>query len=84
METNYILTDNVNVAGPILIVKLTLLVNGIPHSGDIVGKRIYPNVDNVLFIKLNGNTPFERRTRNTKPNGTSNFDRFAGFSSADY
>jgi hypothetical protein len=70
METKNILTDNMNVGRPVLLELLALLLVGligiIAKGCNIVGKRIKPNVGYVLGIELNGNTPSEACSRNTK------------------
>ena len=59
METNDLLTYEVNISGPVFF-ELAVIIRTIAKSGDIVGKSVYPNVYNVLFIKGNGDTPIER------------------------
>ena len=70
MEAENILTDNVNVAGPVLLKVFALLLVGfvriVSERGDIVAKCVYPNVDNVLIVKIHGNTPLKRGTGNAK------------------
>ena len=70
VEAKNILTDNVYVSRPILFEVFGLLVKTlvgvITESGNVVGQRVEPNVNYVLVVKVNGNTPFERGTGNAK------------------
>ena len=70
MESDNILSDDMNVSGPerseLFALLVKALVGIISDSGYIVGKSIQPNVSYVLRIALNGNTPSERRSGNAK------------------
>jgi hypothetical protein len=70
VEAQYILTYHMNVAGPILLKMLALLlvalVGIIAKGGDIVAECIYPNVYNVLIVEIHGNAPLEGGTGNAK------------------
>ena len=54
------------VRGPVFAEVFTLFVNIVTQRRDIVRQRVKPNVNNVLFVKRNGNAPFERRSRNAE------------------
>ena len=70
MESDNILSDDMNVSGPERSEFFTLLIKAlvgiVSNSGYIVGKSIQPNVSYVLRIALNGNTPGKRRSGNAK------------------
>ena len=63
MESEDILTDDMNVCGPILLELLALLLKAligiVAESGYIVGKRVKPYVNNVLGIEIYSYTPSE-------------------------
>ena len=70
VESEDILTDNVNIAGPVFLEMLRLLLIGlvgiVTESRDIVGKSVKPNVNYVLIVKSNGYSPLERGSGNAK------------------
>ena len=70
MESEDVLTDDMNVCRPVLLELLRLLLIGligiIAKGCDIVGKRIKPNVGYVLGIEGYGNTPCKGCTGNAK------------------
>ena len=70
VESEDILTDNMNVTGPVFLEMLRLLLIGlvgiVTESCDIVGKRVKPNVNHVLIVKSNGDSPFERGSGNAE------------------
>ena len=65
VESHDILCYHVNVSRPELVKIIVLLV---PETKcrNIVRKCVYPNVNNVLVIKCNRNTPLESSSRYTK------------------
>jgi hypothetical protein len=70
VESENILTDDVDVAGPIFLeffgLLLIRLIGIVSESCDIVGQRVKPYVGYVLGIKINGNTPLEGCTGNAE------------------
>ena len=68
METDDILTDDMHVSRPVFaeVFALYFLVGVVTEGGDIVGERVKPYVYNVLWVKSNGNTPCEARSRNAE------------------
>ncbi len=70
MEAEYILTDDVHVAGPVFLEVLALLlialIGVISERGDIVAKRIEPNIYHMLIVEINGNSPLEGGTGKTE------------------
>jgi len=66
MESHNVLTDDMHVGRPVLVISLSLLVYIVAKSGDIVGKSVYPHVDNVLLVKGHGHAPLKGAAGNTK------------------
>ena len=66
MESENVLTDDMNVCGPILLELLRLLVKRligiVAERSDIVGKSVQPYVNNVFIIKVYGDSPLEGGT----------------------
>ena len=63
METDDILTDQVQVCGPQLLVLLgAVAVCIVADTGDVVGQRIQPYIDNMLGIESHRDTPGEGST----------------------
>ena len=63
MEPDDILTDQVQVCGPQLLVLLgAVAVCIIADTGDVIGQRIEPYIDNMLRIESHRNTPCEGST----------------------
>ena len=58
METNDLLSDNMDVRGPVFF-KFRIIVAAISQSGDVVRKGVYPNVNDMLGIEGNGYSPVE-------------------------
>ena len=63
METDDILTDQVQISGPQLLILLrAVAVRIIADTGDVVGQCIQPYIDDMLGIKSHRNTPGEGST----------------------
>src|SRR5699024_2496668 len=60
METDNIVSDQMQICRPVFFkVFRVISIAVITDSSDIVGKGIQPYIDNVPFIKINRNSPFE-------------------------
>src|SRR5579872_134345 len=59
MEANDLLTDHVQIGRPVFLKCFlrALVRRSITNGGDIVGKRVQPNVDHVLWIVRHRNAP---------------------------
>ena len=68
METADFFADEVDVGRPeALKAGLILrLVGAVAEAGDVVGERIHPDVDDVLFVTGNGDAPGEAGATNGK------------------
>ena len=67
VEADDILADQVHISRPeLLVVLVVVAVRIIAAEGDIVGKRIQPNVNNMARVKVYRNTPAERGAGNTQ------------------
>ena len=70
VEAQNVLTDDVNVSRPIFFEVLALLFKALvgvkANGGNVVGQRVKPNVNHVLVVKVNGNTPLKGGTGNAK------------------
>ena len=66
VEAKNILADYVSVCRPIFVEQLGAAVGIIAESGDIVRKRVYPDIDDMLVVKVDRNAPFEGRTGNAE------------------
>ena len=64
VEPNNFLPDEMHVRRPIMVVFHRII--RITESGDIVGKRIQPHVNYMLFVDGNGNAPVEGGPGNTQ------------------
>ena len=62
VEAKNVLADYMRICRPIFVEQLGAAVGIIAESGDIVRKRVYPDIDDMLVIKVDRNAPFERRT----------------------
>ena len=63
METDDILTDQVQIARPVLVKQLIVVaIYIITQTGDVVGQSIQPYVYNVTAVKIYGDTPLKRST----------------------
>ena len=63
MEPDDILTDQMQICGPQLLVLLgAVAVCIIADTGDVIGQRIQPYIDNMLGIESHRNTPGEGST----------------------
>ena len=65
VETHDILCDHVDIGRPILVIVIVCAVL-IAESCNIVGKCVYPDVNNVVGVKSYGNSPLEARSRNAE------------------
>ena len=67
VEANDILADQVHVRRPeLLVVLIVVAVRIVAAEGDIVGKRIQPNIDNMARVKVYRNAPAERGAGNAQ------------------
>ena len=67
METDNILTDQMQVGRPVLLVEfITIAVHIIAKACNVVAESIDPYVNNMFVIKINRNTPFERSSGYTQ------------------
>ena len=67
METDNILTNQMQVCRPVFLEQLAALaVAVISKTGDIVGQCIQPYIYNVLWVEINRNPPFKGSTGNTQ------------------
>ena len=67
METDNILSDQMQVSGPELLILLgAVAVSIITDTGDIVGQCIHPYINNMLLIKGHRNAPCIRGTGYTQ------------------
>ena len=64
VETHDFLAHQVDIHRPVLLVQF--IVFRISQSGDVVGQRIQPYVDDVFFVNRNRDSPVEGGTGNTK------------------
>ena len=61
METDNILTDQMQVSRPVLLVEfIAVAVHIIAKACNVVAEGIDPYINNMFVIKINRNTPFER------------------------
>ena len=64
MEPDDILTDQMQVCGPQLLVLLgAVAVCIVADTGDVVGQRIQPYIDDMLGVESHRNTPGKGSTR---------------------
>lgn len=65
VETKNVLADYMRICRPIFVEQLGAAVGIIAESGDIVRKRVYPDIDDMLVIKVDRNAPLkdERETQ---------------------
>ena len=66
MEAKNVLADYMRVCRPIFVEQLGAAVGIIAESGDIVRKRVYPDIDDMFVVKVDRNAPFKRRTGNAE------------------
>ena len=67
METDNILTNQMQVCRPVFLEQLAALtVAVISKTGDIIGQCIQPYIYNVLRVEINRNPPFKGSTGNTQ------------------
>ena len=67
VESYYVLADDVNVARPALVEEFgRIAVRVVTDAGDVISQRVEPDVNDVRRIEIDGNTPFERRSRNAE------------------
>ena len=67
METDNILADQVYVGGPEALVMLVVCAVGVVAAeGDIVGKRVQPNVGDMLIVEVDRHAPVERGARHAQ------------------
>ena len=67
METDDVLTDEVYISRPELLVVLVVVSVRVPAAeGDIVGQCVQPDVNNVLVVKGNRYAPVEGGTGNAQ------------------
>ena len=60
METDNILSDQVQVCRPVLIEKLrAVAVRIVSDSGDVVGQRIQPYINDMFRIKVYRDSPLK-------------------------
>ena len=58
MESRDILADKMNIGGPEFFEE-RIILGTVAEGCDIVGERIKPDIDYVIRIDGNGNSPFE-------------------------
>ena len=66
VETDNVLADDMHVGRPVFFIKVAAAVRVIAERGDIVGKRIDPDVNHVFRVKGDRNPPFKRGARDAK------------------
>ena len=60
VETDDILSDQVQVGGPQLLILLAAVsVRVIADTGDVVGQRVQPHIDHMPVVEIHGNAPLE-------------------------
>ena len=60
VEAHDVLADDVDVRGPVsLIIRAALALAVIAETGDIVGERVQPDIDDVFGVRLDGDAPAE-------------------------
>ena len=62
METKNVLTDNMHICRPILIIQFALFFRCIAKGRNIVWKCVNPHVHDMSRVKLNRNTPCKARS----------------------
>ena len=65
MEANDFLADEMHVRRPVFVEE-RIVIRTIAQRGNVVGKRVQPDIDHVLRIKVHRNAPFEGRTRHAQ------------------
>ncbi len=65
MEAYDFLADNVYICGPVFLIE-AVVIAAPAHSGDIVGKRVNPDINDMPGVKFHGNAPFEGGAGNRK------------------
>ena len=65
VEAHDLLADDVVIGGPVFVIIVVPVVHK-AKRGNIVGKRVDPDVDNVLIVEINGHAPLEARARNAQ------------------
>ena len=65
VETDDLLSHYMHIGRPVLF-KIIILVVEIAESCDIVGKCIHPDVHNMVFIKVNRDSPFKAGSGDTE------------------
>ena len=67
VETDDILADQVHISRPeLLVVLIVVAVRIVAAEGDIVGKCIQPNINNMARVKVYRNAPAERGAGNAQ------------------
>ena len=69
VEAGDVLADDVQLlaALPVLLVQLArIAVRVVPETGDIVGERVQPDVDDMAAVKVDGNAPCEGGARDAQ------------------
>ena len=67
METDNILTNQMQVSRPVLFILFsTVSVRIITDSGNIICQCIQPHINYMLIVKVYRNAPFKGSTGNTK------------------
>ena len=67
VEADDILADQVHISRPeLLVVLIVVAVRIVAAEGDIVGKRIQPNINNMARVKVYRNAPAERGAGNAQ------------------
>ena len=67
MEADNVLADQVQISGPVLFVQLIMIaVAVIAKAGDIVAQSVNPDINNMVRIEVNRNTPLEGSAGNAQ------------------
>ena len=58
MEADDLLADEVDVGGPVFLIQAVVSTR-VAQGGDVVGQRVQPHVDGMLFVKVHRHAPFD-------------------------
>ena len=67
MESYYVLSDYMHVARPTFAEKFGIVpVRVVAYARYIIRERVEPDVNDVIRVEIDGNTPLKRRSRNAE------------------